>query len=286
MGVKVSELLVDLAKRAGIEIDLRDEKFKDLAVTSVELTPEIANGIKTGLLSIDAAVENDTVRGRIMAAGMGALDKDVLKRAEELGLTDLMEDLKAEKSTRTKVNKLIEAALEAEKKKAGTGNKGEKAEYEKQIGDLNAQLKKIREDFEAEKTSIVNQHNDVLISKELDFALSGYEYADTSFGKEFVVKYAKDSVLQNLNNHTGKFILENGQLKLVNAKTGGELFDSQNNKLDVKGILDTSVAKLLKKADPTPPAKKDIELPAGGETQHNPTGQTLVSMAQDMLKGT
>lgn len=286
MGVKVSELLVDLAKRAGIEIDLRDEKFKELAVTSVELSPEIANGIKTGLLSVDAAVENDTVRGRILAAGMGALDKDVLKRAEELGLTDLIEDLKTEKSTRTKVNKLIEAALDAEMKKAGAGNKGEKAEYEKQISDLNAQLKKIRDDFEAEKTSLVNQHNDVLISKELDFALSGYEYADTSFGKEFVVKYAKDSVLENLNKNTGKFILENGQLKLVNAKTGGELFDSQNNKLDVKGILDTSVAKLLKKADPTPPAKKEIELPAGGETQHNPTGQTLVSMAQDMLKGT
>lgn len=277
--MKVTELILDLAKRAGVEIDVKNPALADFLSTTATIPAEIAGSLKTGLLSVDSAVENDNVRSRILAASFGAIDKDVLKKAEDLGLTDLLDELKSEKSTRVKINRLLEASLEAEKKKAGSGNKGEKAEYEKQISELNAQLKKIRDDFEAEKTSLVSQHNDVLIGKELDFLLTGYDYADSSFGKDFVIQYAKDSVLKNLNTNTGKFILENGNLKLVNAKTGGELFDAQNNKLDVKGLVDNSVATLLKKSDPAQPPKSEVKLPEGGSKGDAKTADTLRDMA-------
>lgn len=280
--MKVTDLILDLAKRAGVDVDVKSPALADFLSTTATIPAEIAASLKSGLLSVESAVENESVRSRILAASFGAIDKDVLKKAEELGLEDMLDELKTEKSTRVKVNKLIEKAIEVEKKKAGAGTKGEKAEYEKQLTELNAQIKKQREDFEAEKSSLISQHNDVLINKEIDFLLTGFDYADTTYGKDFVIKYAKDSVLQNLNKNTGKFILENGQLKLVNAKTGGELFDAQNNKLDVKGLVDSSVANLLKKADPTPPQQTEIKLPEGGQKGDTKTADTLRQAASSL----
>jgi len=277
--VKVKDFLIALGKKAGVEIDVKNPDLVDLLSSNTDIPASISDSLNTALLTVEAATEHKDVRDRVLAASFGAIDKDLLKRAEELGLSDLLDEFKTEKSTRVKVTKLLEAALDAEKKKSASGSKGEKAEYEKQITELNAQMKQLRDSNEAEKNALIESYNNVLISKELDYMLASYDYADNEFGKDFVLKFAKDSVLKNLDNNKGKLILENNALKLVNQATGGELFDAQNNKVELKGILDSSVAKLLKKSDPVPPKKDTVIIPDGGGKADVKTANDLNNLA-------
>lgn len=280
--VKLGLFIQGLLDKTGVKMDITSQEWKDLNNTSVEIDDTITNELNEKLLTVDSAVENPKVKQRVKAATLDPLDKDIYRLAEEAGLTDALDGLKSETNTRIKVSKLVSLIADAEKKKAGAPSK-EKAEYEKDIAKLNGDLKTIREGYEAEKKGLEESHTSKLIDLMLDRELGGYELAPSEFGKDFVFKYAKDSALKALNENKGKLVLDNGSLKVVNAETGAELFDSTNNKVQLKGVLDKSVAPLLKKSDPNKPADKVITIDGNGLKSDAKTATSLTEMAAQVV---
>lgn len=283
--IKIKDFITALAKKAGVEIDTKNPELVDFLAANSELPTSITDALNANLLTVDAAIEHDTVRDRILAASLGAIDKDLLKRAEDLGLTDLIDPLKTEKSTRKKITTLLEAALDAEKKKkAAKGDDATKA-LDAEIAKLNKELKELNEGKANEITSLKDLHTNELVDLYVESQLSGYDYADLPGGKEFAVKFAKDSVTKTLNDKKGKLVLDGKTLKVVKADTGGELFDDKHQKVELKGLLDTTVAPLLKKADPNPPKNDEIIIPPAGAKADTKTANTLNTLATEIAAG-
>lgn len=246
--VKIKDLILGLAKKAGVTIDTNNPEFVDFLATSAELPKTIVDALETNLLTVSSAIEHDDVRNRILAGSLGAIDKDIAKRVEELGLTDLNDEFANEKSTRNKYKRLLDAALENERKKSKSPAGDKKIEtLEQEIAKLNNQLKEANENKERELGSLKDSHTNELIELLLENQLAGYNYAELPGGKDYAARFAKDSLLKNVNDVKGKIVLDGKSLKLVKADTGGELFDAKNTKVELKGLLDTTVAPYLQK---------------------------------------
>lgn len=269
MRVKLKDFIINLAKKAGVEIDVNNAELVDFLATTTEIPQSVADDLNAKLLTLEAAIENKDVKSRIIAASMGAIDNDVKRKAEELGLTDLLTDLETTKATRDKVSKLIDKALEAERKKQGSKG-ADKDAYEKTISDLNNKLKQVADDFNNEKITLVETHKNTLADYALHAQLSGFDYAENVAGKDFVLSYAKTQAKQAVEKLGGKLILdESGSLRVVKADTGGELFDDKHNKVELKTLLEKSTAALLKKAEAgagTGGKAGEIVIPAGAKT--------------------
>jgi hypothetical protein len=281
--VKFGTFLTELVKRSGAQVDDKQQEYIDLLAANLELPAPLVNQLYSGLLNVDSAIENSDVRNRILAAGMGGIDKDIIDTLEANGLNTQIDAFKGEKNTRKKVAMLIEQIQEAERKKAN--GKVDPTKSEQEIANLNAQLKKLREDNDTGVNTLKSQHDNELKDLLLENILGGYNYEEGQFGREFVIKYAKDLVAKALDNHTAEFVLDNKNLKLVKKDTKGEVFDTQNNKLDLKGLLDKTVEPLIKKSDPNATTKSIITGGDGNEkkgdlqtaTQLNELANTLMS---------
>lgn len=146
----ISEYFAGLAKRLGIPED--SEELKPLLGMTASI-PESLSDKLTGLMTEGEAKNNLTVKNHFIAAFGDGIVANVMRQAQEYGVNtaELGEEFKFEKSSGKKIQRLTEEIAKAQEAKVkATANKDPEAlqKANDQIKAANAQVTKIKEDYE------------------------------------------------------------------------------------------------------------------------------------------
>lgn len=253
MPKKVAEFLKSLLTKSGI--NLEDEAIKTAIAAvnqDIEVPDEIATAIDNGLLSLASAKNNHPdIKGHYYAAAYDGLDKelDALMEAEKLP-DELRRDIKQEKSSTKRAVLLTQKIKDLTAQKANA-NKGDKEELNRQIAELNTQLREIKDKEQAIHADYKNQ----LRQKDMGYALRGilgtyktvYDEMDAST-KDIVL----DAIIKkNLNARNAEFTIDQNGNLVLQTKDGSNLFSDDHRPLNPKMFLDQVLAseKALKVTD-------------------------------------
>lgn len=250
--MKFGTLFNSLAKKAGI--DTTQKEFVDLLATDIEIPDGIATAMEKGLLNIDAAKNHVDVRKAIRTEALNGVDSKVEEMLAELGFTDDdATDIKGEKNSYEKIAKLGRKIKELEEKKAKTSKPADKEAYEKQIADLNRDLKSVKDTFTAKEKEWQGLRENDLTTYEIQKLLLGKEYnLPKEMDAELKVSTAQSAINKSLAAKGFKIVrdAESGGLKIVN-KEGLPAYSETNEPLQLPHFIDGALAqnKLLKVND-------------------------------------
>jgi hypothetical protein len=270
--MQIGTLLANLAKKSGI--DATDPKLAAALSIQSEIPDEFANKIETELLTVEAAKSHNDVYSHIKGKELTQYETAVKKLLDGLGLDD---DAKAlitgeQKSgakfqiIQDKINELIAAKVQAPK--------GEKAELQKEIEKLQADLRTVKESETKQIEALNATHAEELKNERLYNLLSTKTYV---FPKEMPihlqVETARNTVNAALATKGFKIISENGQPKLVKLD-GSKPFDEKHVEMQLQPFIDGTLAAngLLLVNKPAEPPKSGAAVPPiipGGSSQLN-----------------
>lgn len=259
----IGDFINTLAIQAGIPADNEDLKnvLSAIGGSTVTVPDTLTKEINRGLLTIDAARNNDTLKDHFYALFANGGEAHLKRVAEELGWdAQTTEQVMAEKTLMAKYSKLVEkvrAAHDAGKKPA--------KEVEEQIAKLNADLLAAREAaktaVEQERTAWVSR----LQNQAIEGTLASFEYG-IDLPKEIAIETAKALVNRKLAEAKYKVGYDPDN-NAISLQTEAGLAAYENNTPVVfKDFASRILAdnKLLKVAAPAPPAPGNPPKPASG----------------------
>lgn len=262
----IGDFINTLAIQAGIPADNEDLKnvLSAIGGSTVTVPDTLTKEINRGLLTIDAARNNDTLKDHFYALFANGGEAHLKRVAEELGWdAQTTEQVMAEKTLMAKYSKLVEkvrAAHDAGKKPA--------KEVEEQIAKLNADLLAAREAaktaVEQERTAWVSR----LQNQAIEGTLASFEYG-IDLPKEIAIETAKALVNRKLAEAKYKVGYDPDN-NAISLQTEAGLAAYENNAPVVfKDFASRILAdnKLLKVAAPAPPAPGNPPKPASGWNQ-------------------
>lgn len=267
--MKFGTLLNSLAKKSGI--DTAQKEFIDLLSTDIEIPDAIANGIDRGLMNLDAAKANADVRKAIRTEALNGVDSKVAELLEELGIEDKA-DIDGTKNSYDKISKLAHTVKALEAKKATSGKGADKDAYERQIAELNNQIKEVKTSLTAKEKEYQQAREDDLTNFEMHKKLVGKNYAlPAEMDGDLKLNLVQSAVNKELSKKGFKLVrdAENGSLKLVN-KEGVPAYNDKNEPLEIDSFIDGALAqnKLLKVNDQSQQQQQQ----GGGNTASHTTG--------------
>jgi hypothetical protein len=277
----LAETIKKLAAKAGI--DTANEEFK-IAIDVIsqikeDFIPENTDLLGAYILKSDAKVDPE-IKSHYYGQFANQFDSAVLKSYEAIGLSkDALEDLKKnEPNSFKRLDQLTIKAQEHIAKLADPSTlKGEKADLQKKLDELDGQIKSMLDVHETEKRQL-NERNEqreidfYLKDVSRDFKLIDIPYRDTIVGQ---------SIKKALEEHEVKPILKDGKVTLVNAKD--PLLNAKDG-LTFKSIIEKGFAndKLLDLG--TPPTPEGDELRKRGQYQEPSQQETVFQRNLRMAK--
>ncbi len=264
--MKLNTLIERLAKKAGIDTTLL---ALPASINDVDVPDEIANGIDKSLMNLEAAKNNPEIKKLIRTETLNGVDAKVAEVLEELGITEA-DDITAEKNSFEKIKKLSAKIKEVEEKKAKTVKSPEKDALEKQIADLNKEIKAAKDGLTAKEKEWQSTRNDDLTDFEIQKKLLGKEYAlPKEMNADLKVSTAHSALRMALAAKGLKLVRNEQGLQIVD-KDGNKAYSENHEELQVDNFIDGALAqnKLLKVND-------DQSQSGGGnngQQQHIPPG--------------
>lgn len=249
--MNAGELISKLATMAGM--NPQDPALVDILSSSdfanYKVPDEIGTKITSGLLTMDSAMNNETLRRHFRAEILDGLDNNIKNVAERYNLDpEIIETINAEKKTTEKYNRLIEKMYELQNKKASAATKTTKNEVEQEIQTLNNQIKDLQTKLQNAPMERDQFWADRLKTKAVQGLLSSYQYAnEKDIPKDVLIETAQ--VLLNKKLNENKIRLEyNADQDTIALKTESGLdFYKDNSPVSFKSFADSilSESKLL-----------------------------------------
>jgi hypothetical protein len=250
---------------------------------NIEIEDTVANSINSGLLSIDAAKNNLTVKNHFNAQILGSLDSEILNSVKKLELGDDFEtELSGVKNTYEKQRKFAEKIKETiDGLKSATGKGDEKAieKYTKQINDLQAKYAKLQESTvpKTELERVKNENENAVRDFMLHSKISGLKFANQDVNQDDNIAFAH-VILQNRLSKAKAIVVKDGnELKLKQADERGlDYFNEQNNPVSFDDFMNKAFAdaKILAVSGPqnpnnppAPPVNPHSFIPGGSGSQ-------------------
>lgn len=255
MAKKIVEFLRELAKKAGVDVESEQMKplFSAENLQTIEVPDEIVTGIDNGLISLSAAKNNHPeIKNHYFAAAFNGVDSEIDRLMEEEKLPDdVKAEIKAERSSTKRIVKIANKIKELEAQKAHAG-KGATEELNKQINQLNTEIRTIKEN----EAKIRAEYEKKLKDKDMSYALRGLRAKYKTIWDELdpeIRDQALDAVLnKNLNKNDAEFVVDgNGNIQLLKKNGGGNVFSEDNRQMTPEMFLDKTFAeaKILKVTD-------------------------------------
>lgn len=276
--MKLAELIAKLAKKSGV--DTNGEEFKKISIPDVEIPDEVATQLDQKLMNEAAAASNSAIRNKIKAEALNGIDALVDAIIEE----DQLQGVDAVKNASTsyeKVKKLfgLQKDVHAQKlKDAVKPGKGDvdKEVYERQLADLNGQLKTLKQTLSDKETEFKNTREADLTGFDIQKILMGKEYAlPKEMDHDLKLQTANAAVQKQLQAKGLKIIrTEQGTLAIVKTD-GTPAYNESNEAIELNSFFDGALAqnKLLKVNDPADPnggGKSPVHIP--GQNIKTPAG--------------
>lgn len=255
--MKLAELIAKLAKKSGV--DINSEEFKKISIPDVEVPDEVATAIDTKLMNESAAASHSAIRNKIKAEALNGIDALVNSIIEEEQLQGT-DDIKGAESSYERVKRLFGFQKNAFNQKLkdlvkpGSGKDPvDKEAYEKQLADLNSQLKDLKKTLSDKETEFNNTRESDLTSFEIQKLLLGKEYAlPKEMDAELKIQTANAAIQKQLAAKGFKVIRhpETKALTVVKAD-GTPAYSESNEPVEINSFFEGVLAqnKLLKVND-------------------------------------
>jgi hypothetical protein len=253
----LGEFLNALFLNAGVEVD--NDTLKKIVTTTAtsEIDQALVDKFNQSYLTINSAKNNPELKKHFYAVAMNGLDTELDNTMLELGLTDdVVNEIKAEKSSFKKAALLAKKVKSLEVEKSSTGSKTEKAEIQAKIDALNAEIVRARDEkvkaVQEVETSYKSKINDILLNN----VFGTYEYALPT-SKDANVKLARTLFQEEVAKKGYNLALENDEFKLV-SQDGMDVYEN-NQRVGFKDFADRLLAQhnLLKTAQSTQSATQN-----------------------------
>ncbi len=277
---KLGELLNEAAVKAGIPAD--HPGLKQLQALTMDVDDTITTAFD-GLMSLEGAKMNGKLKSHFIANFADGLDKNILEKAKEYGLSDeVIAEIKAEHSTVKRANILLEKATAHIKETASKGKKGDEdtEKYKEAIKKLTDDISKISKDYELKEKDLKTGFESERLMANIENAFNKYKWSD-SFPKEVRSDLAKLSLNKELNEIGAKVVRdEKGVMKLVQIKNPElDYLDSKNQSITFEALADRIMAnnKYIAVNDPGNPDPGQGKPPVPGNDPVPPKKSNPVS---------
>ncbi len=229
MSKKIGEIIVDLLQKVGI--DHTDKQFADVISIQTEIPEPVAESFK-GLMTLDAAKNNISIKNHFTHAAYNPLDTEIHSRLDMFGLSDDQKALiLAEKSTGKK-QQLFLNTLDAEFKKKKADKDPDSGTFKKEIEELRANLAKKDEERSQFETLKNNELNDYILN-----SIQNAEFSKHNWSSLYDVNdrgiLAKNALNTYLEQNGAKIVLDENKNAKIVKKDNPELefFDNSNKKV-------------------------------------------------------
>jgi len=191
----------------------------------------------------------------------------------------------ADTSTYSQFEKTVKKIAELKEKQSNSGNKGEKADLEKKINELAAELSKVAKQKEDEKIAAVNEvtqrYENQFLEMNID-SIIGSKNLPGQFAKEIEVKIAKEFVNKKLAEKNAVLKNIEGKLRLV-SKDDEKLFIFDAGKeISFDSLTEMALAenKFLKVSGGNPPPANGFNRNNGGQNPPKQNAATNLALSE------
>src|SRR6478736_2047448 len=229
MSRKIGEIFVELLQKVGI--DHTDKQFVDIISIQTEIPEPVADSFK-GLMTMDAAKNNISIKNHFTHAAYNPLDNEIHNRLDMFGLSDDQKALiMAEKSTGKK-QQLFLNTLDAEFKKKKADKDPDTNTFKKEIDELRASLAKKDEEKAQFETLKTNELNDYILNSIQEAEFSKHNWSSLYDPNDRGI-LAKNALNTYLEQNGAKIVLDENKKAKIVKKDNPELeyFDSSNKKV-------------------------------------------------------
>src|SRR6476620_8213466 len=156
---KLKDFITQLAKKAGFDTTTDAAKPFFDALPDTDMPEDIHKGIDNALISLTEAKNNyPELKNHYTKQALDGMDKEFLTLIEDFQLDEPTRNkILGEKSTYKRGPMITREIVELERKKLSSTTGKDKQEIQKQIDDLQAQLKTTKEAAENERKTFENQ---------------------------------------------------------------------------------------------------------------------------------
>lgn len=252
--MKAGDLFHQLLKSAGF--DTTDKAFIDVLskaeFANTELPESITSALTTNLLTIDAAKNNPTLKKHFVGNALDPINKGIEELIAEYGIDEVTKaEILADQNTYNKYKVAAKKIAELKEKSAGSTNKGEKADLERQINELNKQLSLVATDTQSKIDTIKNEYEQRILNREIDYTLSSKPLPG-QFDRDVEVNIARQFVDKALLTKGAVIRTIDGRIA-VKQKDNPEMDIFENGKpLTFDALTDMALAenKFIKVSNP------------------------------------
>lgn len=204
---------------------------------------------------------------------------------DELELDDETKNaLTGEKSSYKRFESLVAKLKEAKADKAGASTKADKDAYQKQIDDLQSQLRAANDTLKSKESEFTMQRKKDQIDFKLQNLLSGYKTIFDDLDADIKHTSLISAINKELQGKEAKFdIDDNGQLILL-RNDGTKLYGQNNVAIEAKNLIDSAFAtnKILKVSEQQQSSQQSQQagparqVPPGNQTPPPGTNQAII----------
>jgi hypothetical protein len=242
---KLKDFLSTLAKKAGFDITSETAKPFFDSLPDTDVPDDVHKGIDNSLISLTAAKDNfPDLKNHYTKQALDGMDKV---------LSDLLEDFQVDEQTRAEIlaekntykrgPMLTRKIVELERKKLSSNSGKDRQEIQKQIDDLQAQLKTTKEQLEAEKKSFEQQRIQDKIQMKKNVLFSGIKTIHDELDPETRSTILDSQIQKALQDNGAKFVIDDqGNFTLLRTD-GTNYFGENHQQIKPAQFIESILAK-------------------------------------------
>jgi len=242
----LADTIKKLLTKSGFDIESEAyRKLIGLKELVVDIPDEV-DGSLSGLMSLNEAKNNIDIKKHYKAEVLDPINNKISVWLKEVGADhDLINEISNDPNTYKKVELSLKKIAELKSKAAESGNKGDKAELERKVNELSAQLSKIATDAAKDKedaiAAITNKYEMEFTDLEINRILGGKQLPGL-FDRDIEIKMAREFLNKKLAEKNAQIKKVDGKLKLFSKDDETIRIFEAGNELDISTLTDMALA--------------------------------------------
>jgi hypothetical protein len=284
----ITDYFVQLCEKAGI--DTKDTDLIDLLsksdLSKIQISDSLIEKINKNVLTKEEAKNSPELKKHFYGNALDPINKKIAAFFDEYGFDDGMKaEVLADTSTYSQFEKTVKKIAELKEKQSTSGNKGEKADLEKKINELAAELSKVAKQKEDEKIAAVNEvtqrYENQFLEMNID-SIIGSKNLPGQFAKEIEIKIAKEFVNKKLAEKNAVLKNIEGKLKLVSKDNEDLLIFDAGKEISFDSLTEMALAenKFLKVSGQNPPPNNGFNRNNGGQNPPKQNAATNLALSE------
>ena len=265
--MKLGDFLKTLAGKLNLQ---NDQALVNLLarpeLADQEIDDSLANPLNNGLMSLDGAKNNTLVKTHFTSQALNGVDTELMSAVTELELgDDVIAQFQGEKNTFNKLRIFKEQVKAIKSKKVDTNDTAKKAEYERQIGELNTKMATLIGDSKKGLSDMTATHSKEIVDFMIQFSLQDKPYANKDMAPKVNMMIARSLLDEALASSGAVLVRDGNSLKLKQASSPDlDFYDKDHKAISYDDFATKILAdnKLLQVSTPT---DKTVPLPGFGQ---------------------